>query len=76
MTVHRPIVGGIDGSPSSLQAVSWAAREAALRRAPLTLVTTRFVPGVCSVPNRCARQLLREEERDGKKRPARAEDVA
>ena len=50
MSGHRPIVVGIDGSPSSLQAVAWAAREAALRSSPLSLVTTMFVPGRYGVP--------------------------
>ncbi|MGJ6969378.1 universal stress protein [Streptosporangium sp. G11] len=34
----EPIVVGVDGSTSSLQAVTWAAQEAALRKAPLRLV--------------------------------------
>ncbi|RSM85137.1 universal stress protein [Kibdelosporangium aridum] len=34
----KPIVVGIDGSDSAQQAVRWAAREAAARRAPLRLV--------------------------------------
>ena len=36
--VGRPVVAGVDGSESSLQAVRWAAREASRRRAPLRLV--------------------------------------
>jgi nucleotide-binding universal stress UspA family protein len=36
----RPVVVGVDGSRSALQAVRWAAREADRRRAPLRLVTT------------------------------------
>ena len=31
----KPIVAGTDGSEESLRAVDWAAREAALRGAPL-----------------------------------------
>jgi len=34
----KPIVAGTDGSEESLRAVDWAAREAALRRAPLRIV--------------------------------------
>jgi nucleotide-binding universal stress UspA family protein len=34
----KPIVAGTDGSEESLRAVSWAAREAALRGAPLRIV--------------------------------------
>ncbi|SED94754.1 Universal stress protein family protein [Rhodococcus koreensis] len=51
MTDHRPIVVGVDGSQSSLQAVVCAAEEAALRRTPLTLATTVFVPGARGVPS-------------------------
>jgi len=36
----KPIVAGTDGSEESLRAVSWAAREAALRGAPLRIVGT------------------------------------
>ncbi len=36
--VGRAVVAGVDGSERSLQAVRWAAREAARRRAPLRLV--------------------------------------
>jgi nucleotide-binding universal stress UspA family protein len=36
--VGRPIVAGVDGSDSALQAVRWAAGEAARRRVPLRLV--------------------------------------
>src|SRR5215468_630268 len=34
----KPIVAGTDGSEESLRAVEWAAREAALRGAPLRIV--------------------------------------
>ncbi|MEV8631336.1 universal stress protein [Streptosporangium sp. NPDC051023] len=34
----EPVIVGVDGSASSLEAVIWAAREAMLRRAPLRLV--------------------------------------
>ena len=34
----RPVVAGVDGSQSSLQAVRWAAREAGRRRAPLRTI--------------------------------------
>lgn len=35
---EAPIVAGVDGSPTSLDAVRWAARRAALHRCPLQLV--------------------------------------
>jgi nucleotide-binding universal stress UspA family protein len=37
-SVHHGIVVGVDGSPSSDQAVRWAAREAEMRNVPLSLV--------------------------------------
>lgn len=43
MTTHqgnrRPVVVGVDGSQSALQAVRWGAAEAVRRRSPLRLVT-------------------------------------
>ncbi|MDY6995680.1 MAG: universal stress protein [Actinomycetota bacterium] len=37
MTSHRGIVVGVDGSPEAEAAIEWAAREAVLHDAPLTL---------------------------------------
>ncbi|WP_370179571.1 universal stress protein [Rhodococcus wratislaviensis] len=76
MSGHRPIVVGIDGSPSSLQAVAWAAREAALRSSPLSLVTTMFVPGRYGVPIGVPASFFQDEERDGKDRLERAAQTA
>jgi nucleotide-binding universal stress UspA family protein len=39
----KPIVAGTDGSEESLRAVDWAAREAALRGAPLRIVAAAAV---------------------------------
>ncbi|WP_016881464.1 MULTISPECIES: universal stress protein [unclassified Rhodococcus (in: high G+C Gram-positive bacteria)] len=76
MSGHRPIVVGIDGSPSSLQAVSWAAREAALRNTPLSLITTAFVPGMYGVPIGMPSSFFDDEERDGNDRLDRAAQTA
>ena len=75
MTAQHPIVVGVDGSQSSLQAVSWAAQEAALRSARLTLVTTMFVPGTYGVPIGVPVSLFEEEELATKQRLAQAEEV-
>jgi nucleotide-binding universal stress UspA family protein len=37
--VGRPVVAGVDGSDSALEAVRWAAREAHRRRVPLRLIS-------------------------------------
>lgn len=46
----RPIVVGVDGSAASRVAVDWAARSAALRRAPLKLVNVLTPPVVMTFP--------------------------
>ncbi|WP_433380706.1 universal stress protein [Streptosporangium sp. CA-115845] len=48
----EPVIVGVDGSDSSLHAVTWAAREATLRNAPLHLVhvTLRWAYDVPLVP--------------------------
>ena len=40
----KPIVAGTDGSEESLRAVDWAAREAALRGAPLRIAAAAAAP--------------------------------
>ncbi len=42
--MHRGILAGVDGSAPSNAAVRWAAREAAMRNVPLTLVHARTTP--------------------------------
>lgn len=55
------VVVGVDGSPASKMAVDWAAREAALRRLPLTIVhvipspSVRMWPQVPTPPGLAAR---------------------
>ena len=41
---HHGVVVGTDGSPSAEEAVRWAAREAAMRRVPLTVVHAAASP--------------------------------
>ncbi|HEX6345921.1 universal stress protein [Umezawaea sp.] len=43
-TTPAPIVAGVDGSSSALDAVEWAARECARHRVPLRLVHALLIP--------------------------------
>lgn len=47
---HRGILVGVDGSPESKVAVDWAARDAAMRGAPLKLVHVLNPPVVMTFP--------------------------
>ena len=49
---HRGILVGVDRSASSMAAVDWAARDAAMRNAPLTLmhVVAPVVPAIAPWP--------------------------
>ena len=49
-TTHRGILVGVDGSPESKVAVDWAARDAAMHRAPLKLVHILNPPVVMTFP--------------------------
>ena len=62
----KPIVAGTDGSEESLRAVDWAAREAALRGAPL-----RIVSAAAALPRMTSRAGTGEYD-EGDRRPARA----
>jgi nucleotide-binding universal stress UspA family protein len=53
MTV-KPIVVGTDGSVQAVRAVVWAAREAALRRAPLRIVAASGMISRMRVPGQAA----------------------
>ena len=47
----RPIVVGVDGSAESKVAVDWAARDAAMRNVPLTLINVLNPPVVMAFPD-------------------------
>ena len=47
---HRGIVVGVDGSSASTVAVQWAARDAVLRKVPLTLVHMLLPPATMTWP--------------------------
>jgi len=60
------IVVGVDGSPSSIEAVEWAARQAALEHRPIALLHTFHIEGIHWLPAmgydpREIRRSLREE---------------
>ena len=42
------IVAGIDGSPSSIASLQWAARQADLTGSALTVVATWHLPSTCA----------------------------
>jgi len=59
MTVNRPVIVGVDGSPASLGAVSWAAAESVRTGAPLQVLFAyhwhwpgRLVDSIAAVHNR------------------------
>src|ERR1700740_3146913 len=58
------IVVGVDGSAASSAAVCWAARDAAMRNVPLTLVHTykTYVPTYPQIPLSAGVALWQEED--------------
>ncbi|MCB0937023.1 MAG: universal stress protein [Mycobacterium sp.] len=75
-TIER-IVVGVDGSPQSKVAVDWAARDAALRRAPLKLVHVLSPPVVMTFPEvPMPPGYLKWQEEEGQKLLAAALETA
>lgn len=65
---HPSVVAGVDGSPASTAAITWAARDAVTRRVPLTLVHVLPEPAATTWPqppvSDTGRQEGSEEHRD------------
>ena len=61
---RHSIVVGVDGSPASNAAVCWAARDAAMRNVPLTLVHAynTYVPTFPQIPLSAGVALFQEED--------------
>lgn len=64
---HRGIVVAVDGSPASAVAASWAAREAALRNVPLTVMHAVATPTATWPPMPYPDSLAVRLEDEGKK---------
>ncbi|MCJ0903317.1 universal stress protein [Rhodococcus sp. ARC_M6] len=76
MRINPPVVVGFDGSAQSRDAVWWGARDAALRGAPLLLVTTIFTPTTYGVPIGMPATYFDEQEGAAKKRLTEASELA
>ena len=64
---HRGIVVGVDGSSASTVAVEWAARDAAMRKIPLTLVKVLDPPVVYTFPRtQIPREYLQWQRDEGR----------
>ena len=76
MRINPPVVVGFDGSTQSCDAVWWGARDAALRGAPLLLVTTMFTPSTYGVPIGMPATYFDEQEGAAKRRLTEACEIA
>lgn len=70
------IVVAIDGSPASNVAACWAAREAAMRKIPLTVVHAVAIPTVTFPPVPYPEALVTNLEDDGKRAIMHATKIA
>jgi len=73
---HRGIVVAVDGSPASNAAVSWAAREAAMRNIPLTVIHAVVTPTATFPPVPYPESLLVRLEDEGRKDVMHAVKIA
>lgn len=80
MSAHgnqRGVIAAVDGSPSSLVATDWAARYAARRHVPLTLVNVLATPAIGMLPEPALVAGFSEgREKNGRKILAEARRVA
>lgn len=72
----RGVVVAVDGSPASNAAASWAAREAAMRNIPLTVVHAVVTPTAAWPPVPYPESLAVRLEDEGKKAIMHAEKIA
>ena len=64
---HRGIIVGVDGSPAAKVAVDWAARDAAMRKVPLAVVTVLDPPAGHTFPkNPIPLEYVRWQEDEGR----------
>lgn len=75
-TGNAPILAGVDGSESALRAVEWAARAAATRGCPLTLLAAMPVPAPYGAGVGLPQSYFDELEAEGNRRLAEAEEAA
>ncbi|WP_199432262.1 universal stress protein [Qaidamihabitans albus] len=75
-TGNAPILVGVDGSDSALRATAWAARAAAGRHAPLSLVAAMTIPAPYGAGIGLPPGSFDELEREGRRRLHEAAEVA
>ena len=63
---HRGVIGAVDGSPASKVAVDWAARDAALRKIPLTVVIVLNPPAITFPETLMLDEYMQWQEREGR----------